>query len=92
LKTIKRILEKHEEETMSIKLYSTSTCGYCRMVKNFLRERNVNFTEYNIENDESKMQEMVHRSGQTGVPVLDINGKIIVGFNREKIEQLLKTA
>jgi glutaredoxin 3 len=77
---------------MSIKLYSTSTCGYCRMVKNFLRERNVSFTEYDIENDKRKMQEMVHRSGQTGVPVLDIDGKIIVGFNREKIEQLLKTA
>jgi glutaredoxin-like YruB-family protein len=74
---------------MSVKLYSTPSCGYCQMAKSFFRERNIKFTEYNVASDTRKAEEMVHKSRQQGVPVIDYNGKIIVGFNRAKIERLI---
>lgn len=74
---------------MSVKVYSTPTCGYCRMVKNYLNERNIKFTDYNIANDQRKAEEMIHKTNQTGVPVIDFNGKIILGFDREKLDRLI---
>jgi glutaredoxin-like YruB-family protein len=74
---------------MSVKIYSTPSCGYCTLAKNYLRERNIKFTDYNVAADQQKAEEMVRKSRQMGVPVLDINGKIIVGFDREKINRLL---
>jgi glutaredoxin 3 len=75
---------------MAFTLYSTPTCGFCRMAKSYLQENNVPFTEYNVASNSDKAQEMVQKSGQMGVPVLDINGKIIVGFDRAAIEKALK--
>lgn len=75
---------------MAVTLYSTPTCGFCRMAKSYLQENNVPFTEYNVASNSDKAQEMVQKSGQMGVPVLDINGKIIVGFDRAAIEKALK--
>ena len=77
---------------MSVKVYSTPSCGYCNMLKSYLRERNVKFTDYNVASDQRKAEEMVHKSHQMGVPVIDINGKIIVGFDRSKIDRLLSAA
>ena len=74
---------------MSVKIYSTPTCGYCNLVKNYLKERQVKFTDYNVAVDQQKAEEMIRKSHQMGVPVLDINGKIVVGFDREKIDRLL---
>ena len=74
---------------MSVKIYSTPTCGYCRMAKNYFNERKIKFTEYNVVSDLRKADEMIHKSGQQGVPVIDINGKIIVGFNKNKLEKLI---
>ncbi len=74
---------------MAVALYSTPTCAYCRKAKDYLRERKVNFTEYNVASDQSKADEMVKKSGQMGVPVLDVNGRIIVGFNQPEIERAL---
>ena len=74
---------------MAVTVYSTPTCGYCRMAKNYLKEKNVAFTEYNVATNSEKAQEMVRKSGQMGVPVLDVNGKIIIGFDRSAIDQAL---
>jgi glutaredoxin-like YruB-family protein len=75
---------------MSVVLYSTSTCSYCVKAKEFLQQNRIPFTEYNVGQDLRKADEMVKKSGQMGVPVLDINGKIIVGFNQPEIERAIK--
>ena len=75
---------------MSVYLYSTPSCGYCTKAKNYFRENRVPFTEYNVASDMRRAEEMVKKSGQMGVPVIDINGKVIVGFNVPEIEKALK--
>ncbi len=75
---------------MAVSIYTTPTCGYCKVAKEFFRSQRVPFTEYNVASDQRKAEEMVRKSGQTGVPVIDVNGKIIVGFNRPEIEKALK--
>ena len=74
---------------MSVKLYSTPSCGYCKMIKSYFRERGVKFTEYNVASDERKQAEMQYKSRQMGVPVIDFNGKIIVGFKKDQLDRLI---
>lgn len=74
---------------MSVTIYSTSTCPYCNMAKDYFKEKNVSFTDYNVGVDQAKAQEMVQKSGQMGVPVIDINGSIIVGFDKVRINTAL---
>ncbi len=71
-------------------VYSTDICPYCRMVKDYLKERNIKFEEVNVGKDHKAAMEMVKKSGQTGVPVIEIDGKIIIGFDREAIDKALK--
>jgi glutaredoxin-like YruB-family protein len=78
------------EEKTSVKVYSTPTCPYCHMAKNFLKENGIKFVDVDVSVDKAAAAEMVRKSGQMGVPVLDINGQIIVGFNREAIKRVLK--
>lgn len=75
---------------MVVKIYTTSMCPYCTTAKDFLKENKIKFEEINLENNEQAVSEMIEKSGQTGVPVLDINGKIIVGFDVESIKKALK--
>ena len=75
---------------MAISIYTTPSCGYCVKAKNYLREKNVPFSEYNVAADMHKADEMMRKSGQMGVPVLDVHGKIIVGFNQQELEKALK--
>jgi glutaredoxin 3 len=75
---------------MAVVLYSTPTCGYCNKAKDYFREQKIPFTEYNVAQDMRRAEEMVKKSGQMGVPVIDINGKVIVGFNRQEIDRALK--
>jgi glutaredoxin-like YruB-family protein len=70
-------------------VYSTNTCPYCDMVKDFLKQQKVSFEDINVAEDSEKAKEMVAKSGQMGVPVVDIDGEIIVGFNQQKIQELL---
>jgi glutaredoxin-like YruB-family protein len=70
-------------------VFSTPTCSYCNMAKQYFRQKNVKFTDVDVSRDQAAARDMVRRSGQMGVPVIDIGGKIIVGFNRPKIDQLL---
>ena len=75
---------------MAVIMYSTPSCGFCRMAKSYFQQNKIPFTEYNVASNSEKAQEMVRKSGQMGVPVIDINGKIIVGFDRAAIDQALK--
>jgi len=75
---------------MRVKLYTTSICPFCHRAKDFLKENKVKFEEINLENNPKAVKEMIDKSGQTGVPVLDISGSIIIGFDAEKIKKALK--
>ena len=74
---------------MKIKIYTLPTCGYCKMTKEFLMNNNINFEEFNIDEDESAANEMIRISGQNGTPVIDVNGKIIIGFNEGELKKEL---
>ncbi len=73
----------------NVKVYSTATCPFCLKVKQFLKGNNVEFEDIDVSADQEKVQEMVEKSGQMGVPVLDIEGEIIVGFDQDRIVQAL---
>lgn len=72
-----------------VTIYSTTVCPHCHMAKAFFKENNVECTEYNVAEDEDKLHEMVEKSGQMGVPVIDIDGKIIVGFDQDAMKEAL---
>jgi len=73
-----------------IKVFSTPSCPYCVTLKEFLKERDVVFEDIDVSQNRAALDEMVEKSGQMGVPVVEIDGQIIVGFDKEKITQLLK--
>ena len=75
---------------MQVTVYSTTRCPWCTRVKDFLKENKIAFKDVNVENNEKAAQEMIDKSGQMGVPVLDIDGTIIVGFNEPEIRKALK--
>ena len=70
-------------------VFSTPTWSYCNLAKNYFRENGIKFTDVDVSRDQAAARDMVRRSGQMGVPVIDIGGKIIVGFDRPKINSLL---
>lgn len=72
-----------------VKVYSTPTCPYCIRAKKFFTDNNIEFEDIDVSADRQKSEEMVKISGQMGVPVVDIEGKIIVGFEREEIKKEL---
>jgi len=76
-----------------VTIYSTPTCPYCQMAKNYFKENNVDYSEIDVASDQKKAEEMIHKSGQMGVPVIiiDKDGKeeVIVGFEKDKIASLL---
>jgi glutaredoxin 3 len=73
-----------------IEIYSTPTCHFCHLAKDFLESHNVSFTDYNVASDIEKRAEMVEKSGQLGVPVIVIdNQEIIIGFDRERLADIL---
>jgi len=72
-----------------ITVYSTASCPWCVRVKQFLKENNIEFTDIDVSVDQQAAELMIQKSGQMGVPVLDIEGKIIVGFDKEKIKEAI---
>ena len=74
---------------MTVKIYSTPTCAYCHAEKEFFKEHNIEFQDLDVFSDAKARQEMIEKTGQLGVPVTDIDGQIIIGFERGKIKQLL---
>ncbi len=72
-----------------VKVYSTPTCPYCKIAKQFLTENNIQFEDVDVSASQSAAQEMISKSSQMGVPVVDIDGQIVVGFDKARIKQLL---
>ena len=72
-----------------VSIYSTPSCHFCAMAKEFFKENNVSYEEFNVAVDTEKCTEMIQKSGQMGVPVIDIDGKIIVGFDQGEISKIL---
>lgn len=72
-----------------VKIYTTPTCVYCKMAKDFFRAHDVKYEEFNVAEDDAARAEMVKKSGQLGVPVIDVGGKIIVGFDQEGLSRAL---
>ena len=73
----------------NVKVYSTSTCPWCIRAKQFLKDNSIEFENIDVSSDHAKADEMVKKTGQMGVPVFDIEGTIIIGFDRDKIKQAL---
>ena len=74
----------------SVRIYSTPTCLFCVRVKQFLKDNNISFEDMDVSSRQDKAQEMINKSGQMGVPVLDIDGEIVVGFDKARIKELLQ--
>ncbi len=74
---------------MTVKVYSTPTCPWCTIAKRYLTSKNVSFDDLDVSKDRNAAAEMVQKSGQRGVPVLDIDGNIIVGFDQKTIDSLI---
>ena len=73
----------------NVTIYSTPTCHFCHMAKEFFKEKNVPYTEYDVASDMVRRKEMIEKSEQMGVPVIIIGDELIVGYNKPKIVQLL---
>ena len=70
-------------------MYTTPTCVYCREAKEFFKEHNVEYEEKDVVQDEQARNDMIQKSGQMGVPVIDVNGEIVIGYNKKKLVELL---
>jgi len=81
------VLTEAEEK---VKVFSTPTCPYCHMVKAYLREKKINFRDIDVSQDHAQAQAMVEKSGQMGVPQLWINNEVVIGFDKQRINMLLK--
>ena len=81
-------IEKNSQPRVIV--FSTPSCTYCNAVKRYFREKGVKFRDVDVSRDSAAARDMVRRSGQMGVPVVDIGGKVIVGFDRPKIDKFLK--
>lgn len=73
----------------NVVIYSTPACHFCQELKAFLAEKNIEYTDYNVAEDEEKRAEMVEKSGQMGVPVVFIGEEMTIGFDKDKVSELL---
>lgn len=73
-----------------VRVFNTPSCPYCLALKNYLKGHNIKFEDIDVSENELAQKEMIEKSGQYGVPVVDIDGEIIIGFDQEKIKKLLK--
>jgi len=73
-----------------VKIYTTPFCVYCKMAKDYFKKAGVEYVEFNVAADERAREEMVEKSHQLGVPVIDVDGQIFVGFNRIEIEKAIR--
>lgn len=72
-----------------INIYTTPTCVYCQMAKEFFKENNVSYQEHDVSSDAKAREEMINKSSQMGVPVIEVNDEIIIGFDKERLSELL---
>jgi len=81
------------KDTLKVKqvtVYSTPTCSWCNTLKSWLRKNNIRFKDIDVSRNEKDAQDLVKRSGQQGVPQTEINGQIVVGFNQQRLKELLE--
>ena len=78
-----------EQKQKRVIVFSTPSCTYCNALKKYLRQNNIKFKDVDVSRDAVAARDMVKKSGQQGVPVVDIAGRVIVGFNRPQIDKLL---
>ncbi len=74
----------------NVTIYSTPTCPFCQMAKEFLKEHDIEYTDIDVSKDKEKQEEMVKKSKQIGVPVIEVDGEIAVGFDKKELAKLLK--
>lgn len=74
---------------MKIIVYSTPTCPFCKLVKEYLNEHHVEFEDIDVSANHEQAQEMIHKSGQMGVPVIVVDENVVVGFDKEKLNEYL---
>lgn len=72
-----------------VKIYSTPSCPYCYLLKEYLKENKIEFEDVDVSQDEEALNEMVRKTGAMAVPVLEVDGQIVIGFDKEKIDKLL---
>ncbi|MFC1775327.1 glutaredoxin family protein [Patescibacteria group bacterium] len=72
-----------------VTIYSTPVCGFCKMAKAFFTENNVEYTEHDVSADEAMRNEMIEKTGQMGVPVIEIDDQVVVGFDKDKLSEML---
>ena len=75
-----------------VSIYTTETCGYCKMAKEYFQKNNVEYQEFDVGRDLAKRQEMIEKSGQMGVPVITVGDDVIVGFNKPRLQEMLGLA
>ncbi len=80
------------DQTKPVTIYSTPSCHFCHMAKEFFKEKNIAFTDYDVAGNAEKRQEMLDKSGQLGVPVIFIGEEMIIGFNKPKVAAALGIA
>lgn len=85
-------MDTQNTNTPQVEIYSTSSCHFCHMAKEWMSEKNISFVDYNVGENMDKRKEMVEMTGQLGVPVIKIGNDVMVGFNQEKMAQLLGVA
>lgn len=76
----------------TVKIYTTPTCVYCKAAKDFFKAHDVAYEELDVTRNEAALQEMVEKSGQMGVPVIDVNGQLVIGFNKGVLSKLIGAA
>ena len=82
-------MPRKSTKSTKVRIYTTSTCPWCIKTKEFLKANNVKYEEVNVGDNEKARNEMFEKSGQFGVPVIDVNGTIIVGFDKEALKKAL---
>ena len=70
-------------------IYSTPTCVYCRMAKDFLTDKNISFTEYDLSKDIAKREDVIKKTGQMAVPVIEVDGETMIGFDEGQLSKML---
>ncbi len=74
---------------MNVSIYTTPVCVYCKKAKDFFQKNGVDYNEYNVITDEKRRDEMITRSGQMGVPVIDVDGRLVIGYDERRLRELL---
>jgi glutaredoxin-like YruB-family protein len=84
--------KKEGKKQKSVTVYSTPTCSWCNTLKSYLKKNNIRFRDVDVSKDQKAAEAMVKKSGQQGVPQMEVNGQIVVGFDKVKINQMLEIA